>query len=260
MLILIAESKTMTPCMAPQSNEEYAAHTPEFEAAADDIMQALHGISAQELSEKVKISFPLALKSRQMIYEFPDKSHGSKAIEAFTGVVFKALDAQSMSPCELTRLNSKVRIISSLYGWLSPDDVIKQYRLDFTTPLAPGNMKFAQYWQKAVSEALNNEVKTTGCDDILNLMPGDAERCIDTKLLAQGIKMWKVEFKEIKPGGKMATPTSNKLKTLRGKLLRQIIRENITTPAQLMELESDEYIADGNPTKPGVISFTTVAE
>ena len=240
MLILIAESKTMTPCMAPQSNEEYAAHTPEFEAAADDIMQALHGISAQELSEKVKISFPLALKSRQMIYEFPDKAHGSKAIEAFTGVVFKALDAQSMSPCELTRLNSRVRIISSLYGWLRPDDVIKQYRLDFTTPLAPGNMKFAQYWQKAVSEALNNEVKTN--------------------LHAEGIKMWKVEFKEIKPGGKMATPTSNKLKTLRGKLLRQIIRENITTPAQLMELESDEYIADGNPTKPGVISFTTVAE
>lgn len=246
--------------MASQSDVEYAAHTPVFEAAADDIMQALHGMTAQELSEKVKISFPLALKLRQMIYEFPDKSHGSKAIEAFTGVVFKALDAQSMSQHELTRLNDRVRIISSLYGWLRPDDIIKQYRLDFTTPLAPKNMKFAQYWQKAVSEALNNDAGTTGCNDILNLMPGDAERCIDTKLLTQGIKMWKVEFKEIKPGGRMATPTSNKLKTLRGKLLRQIIQENITTPAQLMKLESGAYIADESSCTPGTITFITATE
>ncbi|MCM1331240.1 MAG: YaaA family protein [Bacteroides sp.] len=260
MLILIAESKTMTPCMELQPHEEYVAHTPEFEAEADDIMHALTAMSAQELSAAVKISFPLALKLKQMIYEFPDKSHGSKAIEAFTGVVFKALNAQSMSPGELTRLNDRVRIISSLYGWLRPDDIIKQYRLDFTTPLAPEGSKFAQHWQKAVSAALNNEVKTSGCDDILNLMPGDAERCIDTKRLAQGIKMWKVEFKEIKPGGAVATPTANKLKTLRGKLLRQIIQENIMTPAQLMKIESDTYIADESSCSPGRITFITAAE
>jgi len=260
MLVLIAESKTMTTRMASQSAEEYAAHTPTFETDANNIMKALYGMTARELSEKVKISASLALKLRQMIYEFPDKSHGSKAIEAFTGVVFKALDAQSMSHMERIRLNDRVRIISSLYGWLRPNDIIKQYRFDFTTPLAPGNMKFALYWQKAVSEALNKCMETTGRNDILNLMPCDAERCIDTRLLAPGIKMWKVEFKEIRPGGYKATPTANKLKTLRGKLLRQIIQENITTTSQLLELESDTYIADEGSSSPGTISFTSVAE
>ena len=49
-------------------------------------------MSADELTAKVKISAAMASHLRDMIYEFPAKGMGTRAIEAFTGVVFKAFD------------------------------------------------------------------------------------------------------------------------------------------------------------------------
>ena len=67
----------------------------------------------------------MARKLRQMIYDFPYKESGCVAIEAFTGVVFKAFEYSSLSAQEKQITNRCVGIVSSLYGWLRPDDIIK---------------------------------------------------------------------------------------------------------------------------------------
>ncbi len=54
----------------------------------------------------------------------------------------------------------------------------------------------------------------------------------------------------------MKTPNSNRLKTLRGKLLRQIITDSITTPQQLMAVETESYISE-KTSLPGQLLFIT---
>ncbi len=258
MLILIAESKTMAPCNIPVSQNEYILHTPGLESRAEGIMDSLRNASSEQLAEEVKLSLPMVRKLQQMIYEFPNKALGAKAIEAFTGVVFKAFDYQSLSAKDCTQANEKIRIISSLYGWLRPDDIVKPYRFDFTTPVAPGGKPLATYWRDAVTKCLSDELAKGKHHDILNLLPGDAARCVDWKLIGSNFKVWKADFKEILPGGITRTPNAGKLKTLRGRLLRQIITEDIDSPMELLNIEGDGYVGSDETDTSGNILFHTV--
>ncbi len=257
MKILIAESKTMTGCSLPVSEVVYSLHSPAFGGKANDIMKSLEGMTAEQLAEKVKISLPMSRKLYDMIYDFPNKSRGSKAIDAFTGVVFRAFDYPSLDDQGKSQTQNRVRIISSLYGWLQPEDIIKAYRFDFTTPLAPGNATFSSFWRESVTNRLIAELKSDQCGDILNLLPADAAKCIDWNLIKPYSKVWKADFREVNEGGIIKTPNAGKLKTLRGKLLRQIIVENITSQEALMNLSGDDYMADGRADSSGNIIFHT---
>ena len=114
MLILIAESKTMSPRENTVAPEEYAAHMPVCEPDAGRIMELLHGMTADELLRETKLSRAMTARLQQMVYEFPNKSRGYKAIEAYTGVVFKALDYKTLDDVGRTALADRVRIILSL--------------------------------------------------------------------------------------------------------------------------------------------------
>ena len=258
MLLLIAESKTMAGCTANVGREEYAAHTPMFEDEADAIMQSLRDASVDSLAADVKISQQMARKLLQMIYEFPNKITGGRAIESFTGVVFKAFDYPSLPSDAKLRADERIRLISSLYGWLRPDDFIKAYRFDFTTPLAPEGKSFAAYWRGMVTEAIVHYLNEMGEKNILNLLPGDAARCIDWKTVSSHARVWKADFREMLPGGKTRTPNAGRLKTLRGQLLRQIVTENITDPEGLLGLCSESYAGTDAPEADGSIVFHTV--
>lgn len=256
MLVLIAESKTMAPCAGKVSPQFLERHRPELESLSSDIMCGLESMSVDELASKVKISIPMARKLRLMIYDFPYKESGCAAIEAFTGVVFKAFDYPSLSEKEKERANRCIGIISSLYGWLRPDDIIKSYRFDFTNQLSPDGGSLAAFWIRKVTDCVISWIESEKDYDVLNLLPGDASRCIDWARVEKSAKVWKADFQEMQAGGEMKTPNSNRLKNLRGKLLRQIITDSISTPQQLMAVETDCYVSEES-TVPGQLLFVT---
>lgn len=255
MLILIAEAKTMLTHEWEISPETFLAHHPSGEEAADNVMSYVSGMSVAEIAAEVKLSSAMAAKLRKMALDFPDKLLGYPAIEAYTGVVFKAFDYSSLTPEEKERADRQIRLISSLYGWLAPRDIIKPYRFDYTTPLAPGDMPFSTYWRKDVTIALVKYLQQTGETSILHLLPGDAARCIDWKLVKRFAKVWKVDFKELHEGGAFRTPTANRLKTARGELLRHIIRAGISDPSSLLTTHTDHLLPMGTPDYPDHIAF-----
>ncbi len=257
MLILIAESKTMTPCDCPVSHDDYTNHRPALENIARETMDALKNTDASTLARTVKISLPMAQKLVRMIYDFPDKSSGAQAIEAYTGVVFKAFEYKSLDSAGQERTSSQVRIISSLYGWLRPDDIIKPYRFDFTTPLSPDGSTLAAGMRPHVTNCVMEYLRARNCTEILNLLPGDAAKCIDWKIVEKEAKVYRADFREIVSGTETKTPNSNRLKTLRGRLLRQIVQDNLTSAQSLLALASDCYISDPQPEPDGTITFTT---
>lgn len=238
MLILIAESKTMETREVDITSELYAANIPQGESEASEIMLRLRDMSIDDLATTIKISTSMASRLQQMIYEFPNKRLGLKSIKAFTGVVFRNIDYSSLSSDEKTFADSKVRIISSLYGWLKPSDIIKPYRFEYTSPVAPDNKPLSSYWRKAVTMALINTIHESGETEILDLLPSDAAKCIDWKQVRTEAKVWKVDFKEL-TGENVRSPHAGKLKACRGKLLREIIINHFETINDLTSFESD---------------------
>ena len=253
MLILIAESKTMAPCRGEVAPEQALAHTPEMLSTALALMQSWRSWPNTRLSETMKVSPALARAMQEMIYDFPNRSTGSPAIEAYTGVVFKALDFSALSAEAKARADRSLRIISSLYGWLRPADIIKPYRLDFTTPMAPGGATMARFWRPEVTARLAAAVQAEGSGEILDLMPADAARCIDWKAVAPEARLFKADFKETADGGAMRTPRANRLKTLRGLLLRHILTSGTATAAALRGLDTPDFYCDSAPSPSGNI-------
>ncbi|MDE7470667.1 MAG: YaaA family protein [Paramuribaculum sp.] len=242
MLILIAESKTMGECDAPVTSAEYGSHTPIYEATAEAIMTGVASMTFEELSEKTRLSTAMVRRLQQMAARFPDHSRGTEAIEAYTGVVFKALDYGRLDKSARDMACNDVRIISSLYGWLRPDDIVRPYRLDFGMKLAPDGGRLSAYMKERVNRALAEYLDKNACTDIINLLPGDAAACIDQKAVGKRARIWKIDFRETGPEGHTRTPNAGMLKKLRGELLRQILTETIKTPEEIMALggESEE--------------------
>lgn len=257
-MILIAESKTMAAGQREVSREEFVEHRPLFDGIANAIMDSLRDRSVEQLCAEAGITARLAVSLRRMIYEFPDKSLGIRAVRAFTGVVFRQLNIDAYSDAQKAFLSANLRIISSLYGWLRPDDVIKPYRFDFKSHVAPLGETLMKNWKKDVTIALVRDLQARGDRVIIDLLPADASKCVDWKLVKRFAKVYKVDFKTIIGPDETKTPNSGRLKELRGRLLDQIIREGVTDPAAIATLESADYMPDpAGPTHPGYLSFLT---
>lgn len=235
--------------------EIYESNKPAGEEQADEIMAHVASLTSSDIAGLVKISLPMATKVARMAYEFPNKLMGLKAMESFTGVVFKSFDFNSLSTVEKRRVSENVRIISSLYGWLRPNDIIKPYRFDFTTPIAPDDKTLYSFLRKDVTIELVRYLKDRGEKSILNLLPSDAAKCIDWKLVKNFAKVWKVDFKEPKDGSGWQTPNAGKLKAFRGKLLRDIITKDINNPTELLTHTTQTMIPLGTADYPDHIAF-----
>ncbi len=257
-MILIAESKTMSTAQQDITPEEFKASRPLFDGAANAIMDSLRGHSLEQLSAEAGITMRLAASLQHMIYEFPNKSLGIRAINAFTGVVFRQLHPVDYDDAQRRFLNDNVRILSSLYGWLRPEDIIKSYRFDFNSHVAPMGETLMKYWKKDVTIALVRDLQAKGDSEIIDLLPSDASKCIDWKLVKRFARVHKVDFKTVDGSDRMKTPNAGRLKELRGRLLDVIIRQQITDSAEIAALESSDFMpAPDGPTFPSYISFIT---
>lgn len=257
-MILIAESKTMASAETEVSREEFAACRPLFDGIANAIMDALRDRTPEQLAAEAGITLRLAASLRRMIYEFHNKTTGLRAIEAFTGVVFRQLRLADYDGAQREFLRDNVRIVSSLYGWLRPDDIIKPYRFDFKSHVAPLGETLMKYWRKDVTIALAQELRAKGDTVIIDLLPADAAKCVDWKLVKRFAKVYKVDFKMYDGTDAMKTPNAGRLKELRGRLLDLIVRNGLSSPADIATLESPDFMPDpAGPRYPFYLSFVT---
>lgn len=249
MRILIAESKTMRECDSLVDNDIYRLHRPELDTIASHLMREWCEWPVAEIASAFRVSSSLAAEVKRMAYEFPNKSTGCKALEAYTGVVFKALDYASLNDAQKQVSDSGVCVISSLYGLLRGDDIVKPYRLDYTTRVAPTGEAMSAYWKSIITPMLLDPMRDCGETEILDLMPADASKCLDWRMIKREARVVKVDFRSVHDGGTLKTPHSTLLKTLRGRLLRDIIERDIRTTSALASYHAPGMYAspDSNP-------------
>jgi cytoplasmic iron level regulating protein YaaA (DUF328/UPF0246 family) len=169
------------------------------------------------------------------------KKNSRQAVYAFSGDVYKGLDAYSVDDDKIDFMQSNVRIISGLYGLVKPLDLIQPYRLEMGTKLSFDNNKnLYEYWREKITNQLNLELSEN--EPVLNLASNEYFKAIDSKVVNGDI--YSANFKEFKDGSYKTIAIYSK--KARGMMTRYIIENNITDINSLKSFNYDKYIFNEN--------------
>ncbi|MDO5977908.1 peroxide stress protein YaaA [Flavivirga spongiicola] len=199
----------------------------QFLAQSERLNKLLKKKSAKSLSKLMRISDALGQLNyqRNQDWQLPFTADNARqAVYAFSGDVYRGIDAYNIPEEKITTLQNTVRIISGLYGILKPMDLIQPYRLEMGTKFPVGkNKNLYEFWKKQITKALNEELEA---DELfLNLASNEYFKAIDTKALK--VPVITASFKDFKNGEYKTIMTFAKL--ARGYMTRYIIDTNANT-------------------------------
>ena len=211
-----------------------------FEEEAQYLNSILKSKNPKELSDLMSISSKIADLNyeRNHSWSLPfTKSNSRQAVYAFSGDVYRGLDAYSIDSGKIDFLQNSVRVISGLYGIIKPLDLIQPYRLEMGTKLAfDSNKNLYDYWRKKITEQLNLELDDK--EPILNLASNEYFKVIDTKVIKSDV--YSANFKQFKNGEFKTIAIFSK--KARGMMTRFIIDNDITEISDLKSFNYDGYM------------------
>ena len=154
-----------------------------FLGEAERLNRLLKKKSARSLSKLMSISANLGQLNyeRNQEWQLPfTQDNARQAIYAFSGDVYRGIDAYTISEKKLKKLQDTVRIISGLYGILKPMDLIQPYRLEMGTKFPVGkNKNLYEFWKTKVTKVLNEELENN--ELFLNLASNEYFKSIKEK-------------------------------------------------------------------------------
>ena len=210
-----------------------------FLKEAERLNRLLKKKSARSLSKLMNISPMLGQLNyeRNQEWQLPfAKDKSRPAVFAFSGDVYRGLDAYNIPGDKLDRMQDTVRIISGLYGILKPLDVIMPYRLEMGTKFPVGkNKNLYEFWKQKITKQLNDELEDG--ELFLNLASNEYFKAIDKKALK--VPVVNVTFKDLKNGEyKMIGFFA---KYARGLMTRYIVETNAQTIEEIKAFNSEGY-------------------
>ncbi len=135
------------------------------------------------------------------------------------GVMYEAMNFQTLPTGAQRRLLENGIIFSGLFGLLRPDDLIPAYHVVLDASI-PGIGDVASYWHDLVSQALNKQLK----DHVVwNLLPDDMPPVWTDEHTYQ--EMITANFYGKRKGGKLP-PVTDGVEALRGQLVGFIVKES----------------------------------
>jgi uncharacterized protein len=215
---------------------------PFFTDKANKLSKVLSNFSIKELTDLMNISHELAelnYSRFKMWNNKPTHKDLKQALLAFTGEVFRGIDAYSLNKEDFEFAQNHVRILSGLYGVLRPLDGIQAYRLEMGTKLKHEKFKnLYGFWGNEITQQINDEHKEG--DYIINLASNEYFKALKPKMLK--CKIITPVFKDFNKGElKVVTVYA---KNARGKMIRFIIKNRITAPEQLKLFDINGYAFD----------------
>jgi cytoplasmic iron level regulating protein YaaA (DUF328/UPF0246 family) len=149
----------------------------------------------------------------------------SPAIFTYTGLVFKQLSFSSYDKKSYEYMKDHIRILSALYGILSPYDMIKPYRLDFTVKIKGINLY--DVWNGFVKKYFENG------ETIINLASNEFSKMISIPKIT-------IHFRQLENGVYKNKATYGKM--ARGQMLNLMILNKVDSINEVKSISFDGYI------------------
>ncbi len=251
MKIVISPAKSL--------NFETKAPTQEFSQPiflneADRLNRILKKKSVRSLSKLMSISDALGQLNyqRNQDWELPFKLDNSKqAVYAFTGEVYRGIDANSIPEQDIDFLQEHLRILSGQYGILKPLDLMQPYRLEMGTKLKVGvKPNLYKFWGDKITKSLNSELEE---DELfVNLASNEYFKVLQAKDLKTPVIT--PVFKDFKNGEYKVIMTFAKL--ARGLMVRYMIDHKVSTVDGIKGFNYNGYGFDENLSTDTELVFT----
>jgi cytoplasmic iron level regulating protein YaaA (DUF328/UPF0246 family) len=188
MLIVLSPAKSLD-YSTPSTTETHT--TPDFIDHSAELISVLQKLSPDQIGSMMKISDPLAQLNTARFASWSKQftsANSKQAVMAFNGDVYEGLDAASLNSTQLSYAQSRIRILSGLYGVLRPLDRMQPYRLEMGTSLAnPRGKNLYAFWGDTVTQALNRQMGRQKARTLVNLASEEYFKVVRPAVLDAGI-------------------------------------------------------------------------
>lgn len=238
MLIVISPAKTLD-YETPSKTKTFTL--PDYLDDSQILIKRLREFSPLDISELMNVSDKIADLNFDRYASWTKKfteKNAKQAVLAFKGDVYSGLDATSFSAKDFKFAQKHLRILSGLYGLLRPLDLMKPYRLEMGSKLTnPRGKNLYEFWGEEITEGLNQQLKETKSDYLINLASNEYFKSVKPKLLNADIIT--PAFKDYKSGQyKMIGIYAKKA---RGTLSRYIIQNQLSDVEDIKSFNGDGY-------------------
>jgi hypothetical protein len=212
---------------------------PVFGKDAAQINAVLKQLTKKEVGALMHISDQLADLNYQRYEDFRENftaANARPAIYAFAGDVYTGFDAYNLNTALLDQAQETIRILSGMYGYLRPLDLLQPYRLEMGTSLPIGSHKnLYEYWKNKITPSLNQEI--TKDELLVNLASTEYFKVIDKK--NQKGKLITPVFKDYK-NGKLKV-ISFYAKKARGTMARFLLENKVDSLEGIQSFALHDY-------------------
>jgi len=240
MLVLLSPAKTLDFT----ETKVKATKNPKFKTDTTELVGVLQEKSISDIMKLMSIKEKLGALNYERYQNF-SKSYTNKnskaALLAFKGDVYIGLDAASLTEDELEYSQDHVRILSGLYGLLSPLDKMQPYRLEMGTTLKTDKgTNLYHFWGDKITKEVNKQLKKQGNPILVNLASQEYFHAV--KRDAVKGEVVDINFKEFRDGKLKFISFS--AKKARGLMTRYIIKNKIENKEDLKGFNYENYYFD----------------
>ncbi len=238
MLVLLSCAKTMSELSkvgVPLKTK------PRFQSEASAIALQMSQMTVGELERLLRVSPKIAVENYKRYQSFhAEGTPQLPALLAYTGIVFKRLNAKDFSSEDFEYAQQHLRLTSFCYGLLRPLDVIRPYRLEGDAVLPEcGNQTLFAYWQTRLTELFIEDIKKAG-GILCNLASDEMKNLFDWRRVEKEVRVITPEFRVWKHG--KWTSVVVYLKMSRGEMARFILKNRIENPETLKNFSWEGFL------------------
>ncbi len=236
MLLIISPAKTFTV------EEGLIDYKPlRFENTTRELVSRIKIYSVEDFMTQMKISESLAVINQQRYQTFYDKPKGKAAIDYYYGEAFKAIDASTLTQEAREYMQEHLGILSGLYGYVRPLDVIQAYRLEMAFKFSRAKEdQLYSIWKKQLTDYVLEVLENTSSDKVLiNLASEEYSKALDLKTIGQNYRVLNIQFKVYKDGKYKAV--SMYAKHGRGLMVRYICEHQIEKVDEIKKFDLEGY-------------------
>ena len=195
------------------------------------IVSLLASYTKEELKKLLKVSDALLEENWDKIQKFQE-SVTYHAMDLYQGLAFRSFKQVADWKEHQAYAVQRLRILSALYGAISPDECVKPYRLDLTMNLKVEGETLKKYWKERIVSSFEKG------ECIVNLASSEFSSLFNKKQYD-----WiDVDFYEKKEGALKQHSTISK--KARGKMAAWMMLHHIQDKVELRNFDVDGYAFD----------------
>lgn len=200
MLIVISPAKKLD--MQPESSALTRTTQPAFRGKTEELLSQLKTFTSKDFKTLMGVSDAIANLNRERYQQWQasyTKDNAKAALLAFKGDVYQGMSPDTFDAGDMDYAQGHLRILSGLYGYLRPKDLMQPYRLEMGTALknSAGNNLY-DFWKTEVTQALNKSIRKNQEKYLVNLASNEYFKVLDTKTL--DVEVITPVFKDYKNG------------------------------------------------------------